>query len=159
MKRTISASIIALLAFGLLSPADAAVKAGGTCTKAGATTTAGGLKYTCVKSGKKLVWNKGVKVASNVAKPSPSPSATILPIADPLERCKLPVADGRGDVSIGGWPRIAERSKVLGEVVSKRRFKRGETIERVARHEGDTQPDWCCNNDQPCACRDAGLRA
>ncbi len=118
MKRTISASIIALLAFGLLSPADAAVKAGGSCTKAGATSTAGGMKYTCVKSGKKLVWNKGVKVASNVAKPSPSPSATILPIADPLERCKLPVADGRGDVSIGGWPRIAERSKVLGEVVA-----------------------------------------
>ena len=38
-------------------------------------------------------------------------------------------------------------------------IKRGETIERVARHEGDPQPDWCCNNDQSCACRDAGLRA
>ena len=30
--------------------------------------------------------------------------------------CKLPVADGRGDVSIGGWPRIKERLKSVGTV-------------------------------------------
>ena len=30
----------------------------------------------------------------------------------------MPVADGRGDVSIGGWPRISERSKVLGDVTA-----------------------------------------
>ena len=34
----------------------------------------------------------------------------------PTAACKLPVADGRGDVSIGGWPRITERSKTTGTV-------------------------------------------
>lgn len=38
------------------------------------------------------------------------------PVDDALAKCKLPVADGRGDVSIGGWPRISERSKTLGDV-------------------------------------------
>jgi len=36
--------------------------------------------------------------------------------ADKTAACKLPVADGRGDVSIGGWPRIKERLKSLGTV-------------------------------------------
>jgi len=35
---------------------------------------------------------------------------------------------------------------------------RGDTVEKVARHEGDQQPDWCCASGEPCACRDAGLR-
>ena len=42
-----------------LLPAHAAVKAGGACTKAGITTVASSKTYTCIKSGKKLVWNKG----------------------------------------------------------------------------------------------------
>jgi hypothetical protein len=61
--------IVLTLAISLLgvSPAQAAVKAGFKCSKAGATTTVLGKKYTCIKSGSKLVWNKGVmikKVAS-----------------------------------------------------------------------------------------------
>ena len=32
--------------------------------------------------------------------------------------CKLPVADGRGDVSIGGWPRIDKRLKSTGDVIA-----------------------------------------
>ena len=42
--------------------AIAAVKAGATCTKLGLTSTTAGKKYTCIKSGKKLVWDKGVTV-------------------------------------------------------------------------------------------------
>lgn len=61
--------IVLLLAISLLevSPAQAAVKAGSKCSKAGVTTTVSGKKYTCIKSSGKLVWNKGVmikKVAS-----------------------------------------------------------------------------------------------
>ena len=61
--------IVLLLAISLLgvSPAQAAAKAGSKCSKAGATTTVSGKKYTCIKSSGKLVWNKGVmikKVAS-----------------------------------------------------------------------------------------------
>ena len=45
------------------TPVQAATpKAGAKCTKAGITATAAGKKFTCVKSGTKLVWNKGVTV-------------------------------------------------------------------------------------------------
>jgi hypothetical protein len=52
----------------------AAVKAGSSCSKAGIKGVSAGKTYTCVKSGKKLVWDKGVVVP--VAKPSPAPSAS-----------------------------------------------------------------------------------
>jgi hypothetical protein len=53
-----------LLAFSLLgfAPAQAAVKAGGKCTKAGTVITSVGKKFTCIRSGGKLVWNKGVVI-------------------------------------------------------------------------------------------------
>jgi hypothetical protein len=63
----------------LISVAQAAVKAGSACSKLGSTSTVSGKKYTCIKSGKKLVWNKGVLVAA--PKPSSSPTATPTPSA------------------------------------------------------------------------------
>ena len=55
----------------------AAVKAGGVCTKVATKSVSGGKSYTCIKSGKKLVWDKGVVVAKpSVAKPTPAPSAS-----------------------------------------------------------------------------------
>jgi hypothetical protein len=54
----------------------AAPKAGASCTKKNATATSAGKLYTCVKSGKKLVWNKGVAIK----KPTPIPTA----IGDPI---------------------------------------------------------------------------
>lgn len=67
--------LIISVVFALLIPmnATAAIKAGGICTKAGQTSTYMGKKYTCIKSGKKLVWNKGVVV------PTPKPSVTPTP--------------------------------------------------------------------------------
>ena len=62
----------ALLVF-LPSTAHAVTKAGATCKKLNSTSTVSGLKYTCIKSGKKLVWSKGVKVP---AKPTPKPSVS-----------------------------------------------------------------------------------
>jgi len=59
--------------------AVAAVKAGDTCKKVGTTSTANGKKYTCIKSGKKLVWNKGVTVALPKPKPTPTPTSTPTP--------------------------------------------------------------------------------
>lgn len=54
-----------VLLFALISlcvaPVQAAVKAGATCKKVGITSIASGKTFTCIKSGKKLVWNKGVK--------------------------------------------------------------------------------------------------
>lgn len=43
-----------------LIPANAAVKAGASCKTLGITSVASGKTFTCVKSGKKLVWNKGL---------------------------------------------------------------------------------------------------
>ena len=55
-----------------LTPVNAAAKAGGTCTKAGIKSVAASKTFTCIKSGKKLVWNKGVAVAAS----NPTPAAT-----------------------------------------------------------------------------------
>jgi hypothetical protein len=75
-----------LLSLSLISaPTFAAVKAGAKCTKAGATATAGGKKFTCIKSGTRLVWNKGVAV-----KAAPKPTSN--PVAKPVEPTPNPVA-------------------------------------------------------------------
>ncbi len=55
-----------LVIFGLQAfAATTTVKAGAACSKVGTTTVVKTLKYTCIKSGKKLIWSKGeiVKVA------------------------------------------------------------------------------------------------
>ena len=72
MKRI---SVIALVGSLLLvagnSPANAAIKAGDVCKKAGQISTVKGLKYTCTKSGKKLIWSKDVKT------PTPTPTTPV----------------------------------------------------------------------------------
>jgi hypothetical protein len=73
--------VASLIAIPPAPIAQAAVKAGATCTKAGTTSTVSGIKYTCIKSGKKLVWNKGVKVVA--PKPSATPTASPTPVATP----------------------------------------------------------------------------
>lgn len=81
--RRLLAGLVAILSLSLVSTqfSEAAVTPGTKCSKAGATSTFNGKKYTCVKNGKKLVWNKGVAVAkpTPVATPTPSPSATPTP--------------------------------------------------------------------------------
>jgi len=60
--RKVLAVLIAVSLLGI-APANAAtVKAGTKCSKHKATTTVKGMKYTCIKSGNKLVWSKGVPV-------------------------------------------------------------------------------------------------
>lgn len=56
-----------------LIPANAAVKSGASCKTLGITSVASGKTFTCVKSGKKLVWNRGVamKTVSPIATPQP----------------------------------------------------------------------------------------
>ena len=70
-------SILSLSVFLSLIPASAAAKAGAKCTKAGSTEVVKGKIYTCVKTGKKLVWNKGVAIKSTpTPTPTPTPAAT-----------------------------------------------------------------------------------
>ena len=58
MRKVIAVALSALLITATCSTiaAAAAPKAGATCAKANQSQTANGVKYTCVKSGKKLVW-------------------------------------------------------------------------------------------------------
>jgi hypothetical protein len=67
----------------MAAPSFAAAKAGAKCSKAGTTATASGKKFTCVKSGTKLVWNKGVAV-----KATPKPAAS--PVFKPVEPTPTP---------------------------------------------------------------------
>ena len=76
MKKPLAALAIAALILVPLK-AVAAVKAGDVCNKVGTTATANGKKYTCVKSGKKLVWDKGLTVAA--PKPTAAPTLTATP--------------------------------------------------------------------------------
>ena len=78
MKKALGA-LLALALFAVPLNAIAAVKAGAACSKLGATSTSAGKKYTCVKSGKKLVWKSGVAIAAPKPTASPSPTATPTP--------------------------------------------------------------------------------
>jgi len=88
MRRSIQALTPLIVGTLILSgtSADAAVKAGAKCSKAGATSISGGKKFTCVKSGTRLVWNKGVAIkaapkptATAAAVPTPTPTPTSTP--------------------------------------------------------------------------------
>lgn len=71
--------LITALILSTLTVAEAASpKAGSTCPKVGTKEVFKGKTFTCVKFGKKLVWNKGVAVAA--AKPSPTPSPLPSPV-------------------------------------------------------------------------------
>ena len=73
-KRLIAFLSILSLSISLpLIPANAAVKAGASCKTIGITSVTSGRTFTCVKSGKKLVWNRGVaiKAVSPIATPQP----------------------------------------------------------------------------------------
>ena len=78
MKRWLGGLIIISV---LLAPlnAVAAVKSGDACKKAGSTATANGKKFTCIKSGKKLVWNKGEVIPKPQPTTSPSPTVYVSP--------------------------------------------------------------------------------
>ncbi len=81
MKRI--APVILITLFSLVTPqqsvAAVKAKAGAKCVKVNSTQTVGTKKFTCVKSGSKLIWNKGVSLARPVVVnpvPNPSPSAS-----------------------------------------------------------------------------------
>jgi hypothetical protein len=79
----------------------------------GATSTYLGKKYTCVKSGKKLVWNKGVAIAKPVPTvtprptPSPTPTVTSTPTPTPTPTpTSSPFVEGGSCEKMGSKPMI-----------------------------------------------------
>ena len=121
LNRFLAIAVVLAVCAGAAMVGSAAVvyasSAGGKCSKVGQIQKAKGVTYICKKTGSKLVWAKSTagKSASGstvATVPTTTPSTSNTSITE----CKLPVADGRGDVSIGGWPRITERSKTTGTV-------------------------------------------
>ena len=77
--RTLRIGLIAALVLSTLTVAEAASpKAGSSCPKVGNKEVSKGKTFTCVKAGKKLVWNKGVVVKA-APKPSPTPTSSPSP--------------------------------------------------------------------------------
>jgi hypothetical protein len=66
MKRLLATVLIACLTLGVnLQSASAVIKPGSKCKTEGQSKIDGGKKYTCVKKGKQLAWDKGVKSSSS----------------------------------------------------------------------------------------------
>ena len=86
MRKKVLLFLVGALVLSLATPvATAAVKPGTKCAKQGQTSTSAGIRYTCVKSGKKLVWNKGVSVKA-AAKPE------LNPVVKPVEPTPTPTS-------------------------------------------------------------------
>lgn len=71
MKKILFALVLALVLPALPVAASSMPKTGASCKKAGLVQSSNGKNFTCVKSGKKLVWSKGTLV-----KKSPIPSSS-----------------------------------------------------------------------------------
>ena len=78
MKRLIPIALLAVVSSVIPQQAQASaqVKAGAKCTKVNSSQTVSGKKFTCVKSGSRLVWNKGVTIPKP-ATPAPSPTQNV----------------------------------------------------------------------------------
>ena len=69
--RKVFIAILLIGSFIVPSVGNAATaKAGATCTKLKATKVVGTKKFTCIKSGKKLIWDKGVMIPKPIVKKS-----------------------------------------------------------------------------------------
>ena len=122
MTRNVHISVTVALLLSITAPLHAATpKAGAKCTKAGVTATSGGKKFTCIKSGTKLVWNKGVAVKA-AAKPTPTPtSANEKPFSPPLAPTSFEDLPSRIDgIIYGAWlqasQQIQKSSSQLGVI-------------------------------------------
>ena len=89
--RKILIGLLATLSFSMINIqlSQAAVTPGTKCSKLGMISTYNGKKYTCIKSGTKLVWNKGVAIPKpapvQISSPAPSVGNTPLPTTSPTQ--------------------------------------------------------------------------
>jgi hypothetical protein len=96
MRKVLTAFIALSLAVSI-APSQAATKAGDKCTVLGQKKSASGKEFTCVKSGKKQVWNGGIVLALADLAPQPSP--------EKLATCQI--KDQRPAASGPYWEAIA----------------------------------------------------
>ena len=92
-------TLLLLIASILAQPqaGAASAKAGAACKKVGATSTVAKLKFTCVKSGNKLIWSKGSliqRVSSSTSKPATSPTQVFYVAKDQTSIYKISDSEG-----------------------------------------------------------------
>ena len=109
-------------------------KAGAICSKQGITKTHQGNKFTCIKSGKKLVWSKGVEIkkASPVSKPTPTPTPT--PSASTIK------IRPNGPQTVIGQIELEKTYKILN-VVSQELFRRSLAVPKSQSEVLSDEPD------------------
>ena len=99
MRKKIVLLAVSTLVLAIITPfANAAVTPGAKCAKQGQTSTTAGIKYTCIKSGNKLVWNKGIAVKKPVSAASPTASATATPTPTPTPKNLTPLEKMNRDI-------------------------------------------------------------
>jgi hypothetical protein len=122
--------LIGVLALAVNAPASsAAVKPGAACKKIGQVSTSASMKFTCIKSGSKYIWSKGVKITkpkpTPVALPTTAPTPVALPTTAPTP-VALPTPtsfenlyEARRGIRFTSWKRHAETIKVNKSKVGK----------------------------------------
>jgi len=101
MRKSPYAIVITLILFLVTLPNStlaASPKAGAKCTKLNSEATLGGLSFTCIKSGSKLVWSKGIK-STKSASSSNSGSNSNQPNVNVGDAC--PTKDLKGSIPNG----------------------------------------------------------
>jgi len=97
-------SILSLFLTLPLIPVNAAAKSGGACSKAGITSVASGKTYTCIKSGKKLIWKLNSQ-NSNTSKPSiPITNLSDVALFSNLDKCRIIDGDPQTTNMTAGFP-------------------------------------------------------
>lgn len=93
-------------------PAEAAVKAGTQCRKQGATVVQGGKTFTCVKSGRKLLWSKGVaspvRPAPTPMRPAPQPTQPVTPAPPTVPTGFHDLYEYRAGISWAAWSAVSK---------------------------------------------------
>lgn len=120
MRRQGGIGLAVVLLLSLATPLNAATpKVGGTCSKSGLIKIASGKKFTCVKSGKRLIWARAAAKAKPKVLPAVdlanSASITSSSELSPLEVCKTVDLTLRGTGS-NGFPRPANSANGKSEI-------------------------------------------
>ena len=114
-KLGIFALAVLLILPASIPSAQSATKAGAKCTKVGIKSVVGNKTFTCLKSGKKLVWNKGIAVN----KPTPIKNisySTPSVISDNIEICKIKEASKSRGFTGAGFPEWKSLTPSTGTV-------------------------------------------
>lgn len=106
VKKKFTIALVSIFTLSLsLTPVSAAVKAGGSCSKAGNKSVFLAKTYTCIKSGQKLVWDKGVTKTT---------SSTVIPPRATTFNELITKSDG---ISYWAWKLVQERKTNSGKAL------------------------------------------